>query len=88
MLNYMMGLQQDLPGKDMRVLNLDGGVEQQAIKSGKYAKSHIRLKKQQQWPHLNVMHKYVKRTTFDQLKFDAFVAWETRTGKVQIGTAV
>ena len=52
--------------------------EKQKIKSVKYAKNNISLKKQEQWPHLNVMRKYMRRTTFDQLEFEAFVAGETR----------
>ena len=48
------------------------------IKSGKYAKNNISIKVQEQWPHMNVLRKYCKRTVFDQLEFDAFVAGETR----------
>ena len=47
------------------------------LKSGKYAKTNTRLKKQEEWPHTNVMRKYTKRTSFEQLEFDGFVAGET-----------
>ena len=48
-------------------------------KSGRLAKSNVRIKKQELWPHMSVMRKYVKRTTFDQLDFETFVAGETKT---------
>ena len=48
-------------------------------KSGKWAKSHGKIKKPELWPHMSVMRKYVKRTTFDQLDFKTFVAGETKT---------
>lgn len=50
----------------------------QKVKSGKYAKSHMELKKEESWPHLNVLRQYAKRTTFEQLDFESFVAGETR----------
>ena len=55
-----------------------GCIEKMKIKSGKFVKSNIGIKRQEQWPHVNVMRKYTKRTTFDQMEFDAFVAGETR----------
>ena len=48
------------------------------LKSGKYAKTNINIKIQEQWPHMNTMRKYCKHTSFDQMEFDAFVAGETR----------
>lgn len=52
--------------------------EKQKIKSGKFAKSHAELVREESWPHLNVLRQYSKRTPFDQMEFDAFVAGETR----------
>ena len=51
--------------------------EKSKVKSSKYVKSNISIKKQEQWPHMNVMRKYVKRGTFDQMDFETFVAGET-----------
>ena len=51
--------------------------EKPKVKSGKYVKSNINIKVQEQWPHLNVLREYVRRTTFDQLDFETFVAGET-----------
>lgn len=48
------------------------------IKSGKFAKSHTDLVKEESWPHLNVLRQYSRRTSFDQMDFEAFVAGETR----------
>ena len=48
------------------------------IKSGKYVKSNIDLKIQEQWPHLNVMRKYAKRTTFEQMDYETFIAGEVK----------
>ena len=48
-------------------------------KSGKWAKSHGKIKKQELWPHISVMRKYVKKTTFENLDFEMFVAGETKT---------
>ena len=72
-----LGATQDYTGKDS-VIDMHG-MESGTVKSGKYVKSHIKLKKQEQWPHLNVMRKYVKRTSFEQLDFETFVAGESRT---------
>ena len=51
----------------------------QKVKSGKYAKHNVNIVQEEVWPHLSVLKKYAKRTSFDNLKFDAFVARETRT---------
>ena len=48
------------------------------VKSGKFAKSNANLIRQEIWPHTAVSRKYMKRTTFDNIEFDAFVAGETR----------
>ena len=48
------------------------------VKSGKFAKSHVELIRQEVWPHTAVSKKYVKRGTFDNLDFDAFVAGEAK----------
>lgn len=48
------------------------------IKSGKFAKSHQELVREESWPHLSVLRQYARRTTFDQMEYDAFVAGETR----------
>ena len=53
--------------------------EKQILKLGKYVKTNIKIKLQEQWPHLNVLCKYAKRTTFENLELDAFIAGETRT---------
>lgn len=55
-----------------------GDKEKVKVKSGKFAKSHVDLKREESWPHVNVMRQYVKRTTFEQMDFEAFVAGETR----------
>ena len=48
------------------------------IKSGKFAKSHTDLVRQELWPHTAVSKKYMKRTSFDTLEFEGFVAGETK----------
>ena len=48
------------------------------IKSGKFAKSHTDLVRQELWPHTAVSKKYMKRTSFDTLDFEGFVAGETK----------
>lgn len=53
-------------------------LERAKVKSGKYAKSHQDLVREESWPHLNALKQYAKRTTFDQMEFDLFVAGETR----------
>ena len=52
--------------------------EKSKLKSGKFAKTNIGIKKQEQWPHLNVWRKYAKKCAFDSLDFELFVAGETR----------
>ena len=52
--------------------------EKPKLKSGKYVKTNINIQSQEQWPHLNVMKKYCKRTTFENMEFEAFVAGEAR----------
>ena len=48
------------------------------IKSGKFAKSNLNIVRQEQWPHTAVSKKYIKRTSFDALEYEAFVAGETK----------
>ena len=48
------------------------------VKSGKYAKSNVNIVRQELWPHLAVSKKYIKRTSFDNLEFNAFVAGEMK----------
>ena len=59
---------------------VDCGVlqEKHKLKSGKFAKTNIDIKKQEQWPHLNVLRKYAKKCTFDNIDFELFVAGETQ----------
>ena len=52
--------------------------EKPKLKSGKFAKTNIDIKKQEQWPHMNVLRKYSKRTSFDNMDFELFMAGETR----------
>ena len=49
------------------------------VKSGKYAKSNIRIVRQEVWPHNAVSRKYVKRCAFDSMEFEMFVAGESKT---------
>ena len=53
--------------------------EKGKLKSGKYAKNNLNIKKQEQWLHMNLLHKYVKQCSFDSLDFEQFVAGETKT---------
>ena len=48
------------------------------LKSGKFVKTNIDIKKQEQWPHVNVLRKYTKKAMFDNMDFEMFVAGETR----------
>ena len=48
------------------------------IKSGKFAKSHTELVRQELWPHTAISKKYMKRTAFDSLEFEGFVAGESK----------
>ena len=52
--------------------------EKLTLKSGKYVKSNIDIKRQEQWPHMNVLRKYARKCSFDNLDFDMFIAGETR----------
>ena len=56
----------------------NGTATKTQIKSGKYVKSNVNIKKQEIWPHTAVSKKYAKRSTFDNLDFEAFVAGEAR----------
>ena len=73
----------ELTGKhDDELINMCTGCNMdrsKVVKSGKYVKTNIDIKVQEQWLHMNVMKKYSKRVMFDMLEFDAFVAGETRT---------
>ena len=53
--------------------------DKQKLKSWKFARSNPNIKKQEQWPHMNLLRKYVKRCTFDSLDFEQYVAGESRT---------
>ena len=48
------------------------------VKSGKYAKSNTNLVRQEVWPHTAISKKYMRRSTFDNLDFEGFVAGETK----------
>ena len=48
------------------------------VKSRKFVKSNVNLQRQEVWPHTAISKKYAKRTTFDNLEFEAFVAGETK----------
>ena len=64
----------DNPDQQCHMCTLDNS----KVKSGKYVKSNINLKIQEQWPHINVIRKYTKRTTFEAMDYEVFVAGETR----------
>ena len=49
------------------------------LKSGKYVKANINIKRQETWPHTAVSKKYAKRTSYDNLELDAFIAGEAKT---------
>ena len=48
------------------------------VTSGKFAKSNVNIIRQETWPHTAVSKKYIKRTSFDSMEFEAFVAGETK----------
>ena len=48
------------------------------VKSGKYAKNSSTIIKQEDWPHNAVSKKYAKRTSFEQMDFETFVAGESK----------
>ena len=52
--------------------------EKQVIKSGKWARLHAKLVRQEVWPHNGISKKYAKKVSFDQMDYDLFVAGETR----------
>ena len=51
---------------------------QSKVKLGKFAKSNVNIVRQEVWPHTAVSKKYTKRTSFDNLEFEAFVAGEAK----------
>ena len=51
---------------------------QKTVKSGKFAKTNIKIQRQEIWPHITVSKKYTKSTSFDNLKFELFVAGESK----------
>ena len=60
------------------LLNCNGCGEKNKLKLGKYVKTNLSIQRREQWLHINIMRKYTKRTSFDQMEFEAFVAGETR----------
>ena len=54
------------------------GCNRSQVKSGKFVKTSLAIQRQEMWPHTTVSKKYAKRSTFDNLEFDAFVAGETK----------
>ena len=48
------------------------------LKSGKFIKMNIDIKRQEQWPHVNMLRKYTRKCAFDNMDFDMFIAGETR----------
>lgn len=48
------------------------------VKSGKFARSHVDLVREEAWPHVAVLRQYGKRGTFDQMDYETFVAGEVR----------
>ena len=53
-------------------------VPRMQIKSGKFVKSNVNIVRQEVWPHTAVSKKYTKRTSFDNLDFEAFTAGEAK----------
>ena len=73
-------LDADNLGKEQNLL-IHGCCEHGAGKkkqSGKYLKTNVNIKFQENWPHVNVLKKYAKRTTFDNMDYESFTAGETR----------
>ena len=54
------------------------GSMKQKVKSGKFVKSNPNIIKPELWPHNMVSKKYAKRTTFEGLDFELFVAGESK----------
>lgn len=79
---WEIGSEREDGGKKVHSLDGEGVVkgdkEKNKIKSGKFAKSHQDLLREEKWPHLNVLRQYSKRVAFDQMEFDMFTAGETR----------
>ena len=48
------------------------------VKSGKFAKYGTNIVRQEQWPHNAVSRKYVKRSSFDNMDYETFVAGEVK----------
>ena len=71
---------EELGKQQLQLLSCAGcvGDKNSKLKSGKFAKSHLNIMKQEQWPHLNILRKYVKRPSFESMDFECFVAGETR----------
>ena len=70
--------QEDEAGKARHSIECTGCHDGVKLKSRKFVKTNIDIKKQEQWPHVNMMQKYAQKTTFDSMDFDKFVAGETR----------
>ena len=77
---FQPGNQGAVGKEELKVLMCTGcdNMNERVKVSGKYAKSNVKIKHQEQWPHLSVMRKYCKRTTFDNLDYETFVAGESR----------
>ena len=73
-LGYNVGLE----GEDQKVGQECGCGSKANVKSGKFAKTNINIVKQELWPHVAVLKKYLKRTSFDLLDYEGFVAGESR----------
>lgn len=65
-------------GENQGKTDTNGDGKEKRIKSGKFAKSHVDLVREEIWPHVSVLRKYSKRVPFDQLDFEMFTAGETR----------
>ena len=65
-------------GKLKRQGECMGCGEKPKLKSGKFVKTNIDIKIQEQWPHVNVMRKYAKKCAFDNMDFEMFIAGESR----------
>ena len=53
-------------------------MEKTKLKLGKFVKTNIDIKKQEQWLHVNVLRKYMHKCSFDNMEFEMFIAGETR----------
>lgn len=70
-------IDEDKEGKS-KVEDIKDEKTKEKVKSGKYVKENVALKKQEAWPHMGVLKKYARRVPFDQLDFERFVAGESR----------